>query len=81
MPPEHLSAEPNGRLVAGERELHAGDVIEILVAGRWVPARVEWDDTRREWYAIVPQGTMGMALHVPLRPGVVARLPRRQRDL
>ncbi|BDG59745.1 DUF5348 domain-containing protein [Caldinitratiruptor microaerophilus] len=79
MPTEYLSAAPSGRLAVGERELLAGDVIEILVAGRWVPARVEWNDTRREWYAVVPQGAMGKALTVPLWPGVLARLPERQR--
>lgn len=77
MPRDRLSATDTGRLAIGDRELHAGDPIELMVHHHWYPARVEWDGAR--WYAVLPQGVMGQALHVPLWPGLLARLPEGRR--
>ena len=71
-----------GPLIAdGERltvlgvPLHAGDLIEIAVAGAWVRARVEWDP-QLGWYAILPQlvpDDGASRLRVVLRAGTWVR--------
>lgn len=59
-------------------ELHTGELIELMVYGRWVPARVEWDNGGRYWYAVIPQdpdAPKSPQLSVRLYPGLTARLP------
>ncbi len=65
----------SGRLALGERELHCGDPLLLLVHGHWVPVRVEWSD-RWGWYAACCQRPRdGDALLIRLRAGLMARLP------
>ena len=71
-----LEALDTGRLSLAGQPIHAGDVLEVLVAGRAVAARVEWSE-RSGWYAVLPQAPGGPALHVLLRPGVRARWSER----
>ena len=59
------------RLALAGEDLHAGEPIELIIGGAWVPARVEWEPAIG-WYALIPQGGRG-ALCVLLRPGVRAR--------
>lgn len=63
------------RLALQSYDLHCGDDIELMVAGRWVPGRVEKDE---RWYAGVYQqrGVHG-ELSVALHPGLIARWPKR----
>lgn len=75
-----LTETDSGRLALGDRELHCGDPLELLVAGRWVPVRVEWSD-RWGWYAACCQRPGdGGTLLIRLRPGLVAKLPGHGQD-
>lgn len=65
-----------GRYALDGRELTSGSVIELLVSGRWVACRVEWDDGMRVYYGLVcQQPGDGGTLRVALRLGTIARWP------
>ena len=65
----------DGRLELADRGVHCGDVIEVLVAGRWVPCRVEYDKAVG-WYGLIQQQPGdGGTMRVLLRIGTVARWP------
>lgn len=69
-----LTAGDGGRLALDGRDLHAGDAIELLVHGHWVPARVEYDWDGQRYYALVSQQPGdGGTLMVHLRIGTLAR--------
>lgn len=67
------SSKSEGRLSLGNRDLHAGDPITLLIHDRWVPARVEWA-SNQGWFALVYQGpSQEQSLSILLRPGVIVR--------
>ena len=63
-----------GRLsLAGHGDLRAGEPIEVLVEGRWVPGHVEWD-SRNGWVLRLSQEARGQSdMTLLLRPGMVTR--------
>ncbi|MDE2099693.1 MAG: DUF5348 domain-containing protein [Patescibacteria group bacterium] len=72
-----LEPGDGNRLQLEGEQLHCGDGIELLIAGRYVAVRLEWHSTWQRWYAAVPTGQGSDELVVMLRAGLPARHSRR----
>ncbi len=64
---ERLGRAAGGRLTMTGRGLHCGETLRLLVAGRVLPARLEWRE-ETGWYLVADQEPGDEALAVPARP-------------
>ena len=65
----HVSESDPGKWCLGDRELSAGDSIEVMVYGKWYTARVDYDQIFKEFRFKVHD------LVLPLAEDVNARWP------
>lgn len=64
---DHLAVEGSGSVI------DAGQEIDLLVRGQWIPVRME-HSKGLGWFAVIDQYPGDEALAVTLRPGHMARV-------
>lgn len=76
-----LDLKDDGRFIVGSGELHAGDVLELALAGGfWVSVRFEWEHVQgqrpRGYFVLSLDGGHDAVLRAPV--GATCRWPDRR---